>query len=270
MRPVLSTRIFGAALPSRSQLELAYREYFLDLELWTDPLMSRPVLDDERWARQLLASGMSVPCLHLPTRTERGPVDLSASSGAARNMAASLWRRCLDLANVFGSRVVVAHVQAPASSELMRFAEEASARHVSLALETNVGPGSSLGELLRVVRDLPALTEEHGLCIDLSREPLEVDELNALGRLVKWVEISGRNHGEIHLPPDESSHDLQPVFESLAWMPFVAFEVVTATSPGYAPGDAELSMLLRRIRAWMRDYGRIRHKEGIPPNLPMG
>lgn len=263
-------------IPSRGQLELARREYFLDLELWTDPFLFRPAREDQRRAHEILALGLNVPCLHLPTRGTFGEVDITARSPVIRRDSFSLWMRCLDLAESFGAEVLVAHVEAPAadepstSDELHRFAEVASTRRLSLALETQVGPRSSLGDLIQVSRDLPRFTADHGLCIDLAREPLEVDALTALGRLVKWVEISGSDERATHLPPDESVRDLRPVFESLSWMPWVAFEVVTATTPGHAPGDAELTMLLRRIRAWMRDYGQIRHKEGVSPHWPMG
>lgn len=271
MRPVLSTRVFGAALPRRWQLELARKEFFLDLELWSNPLLFQAKLEEGAFVELLGEVGLSVPCVHLPTDSPAGPLDISSASATVRRESESAWRRCLDLATTLGSKVLVAHVRAVSSTELERFAEEASTRNLSLALETQVGPMTQIGELMPLLAKLSSLGATHGLCIDMSRDALRPEELRALGGLLKWVEFAASDGLRRHLPPDEGELDLLPAFmEASSQLPYVAFEVVSTDLFGETLGEAALSSIFRRIHGWMRDYGRTRHKEGIIPDLPMG
>lgn len=268
MRPALSTRIFGD-LPSPADLDLARRESFLDLELWCDPLAHRPASGDSAFVRRVRAAGLSVPCVHLPTAGPAGPADLSEP--ARRGDALALWGRFLELGGELGASVAVLHASWPPVDELSRVAETAAFSGIRLAFEVDVGGASAVGDCLRLARSLSNGATGHGVCVDLARTHLTPDELRDLGRALVWLEVSAQREGRRHLPPDETDGHLHGCVEALVdRLAFVAYEVTTSLLPGARPGEAELTMLLRRINAWHRAEGRTRYGPGASPFLPFG
>lgn len=247
---------------------------FLDLELWTDglelPSGGRLPRELGRLKEDLHATGMNVPCVHLPTRLTDGTTDLSSSDGSTRLATFDAWHRTFDLAVTLGARVAVCHVSAQAGDEIERLVEEANYRGLALAFEAETLPRSSLTDLLGLLRELGTAARMHGICVDLARQPTDPGLFQPLGDRLAWVEVSGSHGDRHHLPPDEAPQDLRPVVESFHQMPFIAYEVVPAGAAEIPPGEAELSILLRRLDAWHRAEGRTRYGPGTSPFLPFG
>lgn len=242
MQPALSTRLFGR-VPTPLDLALARDAGFLDLELWTDPLVGLGEARAERLLESIAGLGLNVRCVHAPTTAFGAPVNLDAGGGDA-GAALGRVRDAMGLAARAGARSFVAHLSGR-SARLRELAAEAEERGLTLALEVGAAPHSDVPQLERLLDGLGPT--RHGLCVDLSHAPLAVEELERLGRRVVWLEVSARRGGEEHVLPDEA---LRPRVVACAHLPYFAYEVVLPGSAAGAPGAAELTLVLRRLRAW--------------------
>jgi sugar phosphate isomerase/epimerase len=240
MRPALSTRLF-ARVPTHLDLSLARDEGFLDLELWTDPLVGLGEAAADRLLELVASEGLNVRCIHAPTRAFGAPLDLDApDDGQALERTFDAMR----LARRAGAQTFIVHL-AGGSARLGPLVEAAEDHGLTLALEVGAAPHAGARELEGLLRPLGAT--RHGLCVDLAHAPLDEQELRRLGRRVVWLEVSAARGGAEHVLPDDA---LRPRVLSCAHLQWFAFEVVLPGSAAGPPGAAELALTLRRLRAW--------------------
>lgn len=266
MLPVLSTRAFGR-VPRLSDLDLARRLRFLDLELWLQPF-ARGGPGLEGLADDLVTLGLRAPCVHLPVGGLAGALDVDAPDPVDRREALDAFAHALDDARRVGAHVAVAHVRGAASDGLGRLLELAEERGLRLALETDTLPGSDPASLLRALHDQGSLGRGHGLCIDLARTRLGPTGLRALGSRLAWLEVSQALPGQPHAAPEESDQDLRVTVEACS-LPAVAYEVVPVGPENVPAGEAQLTMLLRRVAAFHLGAG-TPAAAGVAPFVPMG
>ena len=265
MTPLLSTRLFRR-LPTRSDLALASRHQFFDLELWMNDLMDEPPESARRLSERACEYGVRFPVVHLPTKRDGGPLNLRMTDAFLLNNLLDFLQTALDYAQRFGTRVAVVHVEARESTGLSRLIELANEHQIALAFETDVNEHSRLEQFLSLFRRMESAGHGHGLCVDLSRTQVSPDELRMLQRALRVVEVSCNRDGREHRIPTEGDSDLRACVQASAGVPYVAYEVVSESPAGFPPGDAELAMMMRRISAWhRRDDGRTRFEGPVVP-----
>lgn len=265
MMPLLSTRLFRR-LPTLSDLTLASRHQFFDLELWMDDLVEQPLDAARRLSERACNTGIRFSVVHLPTRRKDGPINLHERDQFIRNDILDFYQRALDQAQSFGTRVAVLHTDARQSDGLEQLLEIATEHQIAIAFETDVNAHSRLEEFLRLFRHMEAANHGHGLCIDLSRTQVSRDELRMLQRAIRVIEVSVNRHGRAHQLPSETDNDLRATMQAGAGVPYLAYEIVSESPANHPPGDAELAMMMRRISAWhRRDDGRTRFEGPIVP-----
>lgn len=254
MIPAVSTRVFGR-LPGVHELLLAHRYAFYDLELWGDDLVARPDAVDA-FARAARDAGVRVPCFHLPLNGPHGPIDLHTRDAGLRADAIGWLDRALDDAARLGAQYVVAHVRGDDDAGVATLVDRVNNRQLVLALEADTLPHSSPAELCRLLERLGAPAYRHGLCIDLSRTDAAT-VTDPVRRRLRWVEVSACRNGRSHDVPVESDVALRRAVERFYGLPYVAYEVVS-----FHPGEAELSLVLRRLNAWHRGGAGVTRFEG--------
>jgi hypothetical protein len=264
MVPVLSTRVFGRP-PTRHDLELCRRLRLLDLELWHAPYAHRDGAALEELQDGLKALGLSVPCVHLDVRGPEGGLDLEADDPWQRRQALDALVAGLDAAVRLGARTAVVHLRLREPRRALPLFEAATERGVTLAVESDTFPGTAPAQLLDGLAQLGESAKRHGLCIDLSRTPLSPATLTAMGRRLRWVEISQRHDGQPHGPPEPTDHRLRETIGRLG-LPFVAYEVVPVGPAVTPPGEAQLTLLLRRVAAFHLGEG-VGTAQGTSPFL---
>jgi sugar phosphate isomerase/epimerase len=265
MTPLLSTRLFRR-LPTRSDLALAAKHQFFDLELWMNDLMDEPPETARRLSERACVQGVRFPVVHLPTKRDGATINLRITDAFLQNSLLDYFQTALDYAHLFGTRVAVLHTEARESTALSRIIELANEHGIALAFETDVNEHSRLEEFLALFRRMEAAGHGQGLCIDLSRTQVSPDELRMLQRAIRVIEVSCNRDGREHRIPTESDNELRACVQAAAATPYVAYEVVSESPANHPPGDAELAMMMRRISAWhRRDDGRTRFEGPVVP-----
>ena len=265
MTPLLSTRLFRR-LPRLNDLALARRHNFDDLQLWMDDLGEHPEEAARTLSERACSLGIRFSCVHLPTQRGGQPINLHVEDRFLRNDIIDFYQRALDVAQSFGSKVAVLHADARQSDGLAQLLEQSNEHQIAIAFETDVSAHSRLEEFLRLFRHFEAAGHGHGLCLDLSRTQVSLDELRLLQRAIRVIEVSAARHGRPHEIPSEHDNDLRACVQAGAGVPYIAYEVVPAAPENHPPGEAELSMMMRRISAWhRRDDGRTRFEGPVVP-----
>jgi sugar phosphate isomerase/epimerase len=267
MIPVLSTRLFGL-VPRARDLAVAAQLGFLDVALWLDGLSRQPPAETARLAATLRGLGMRVPCVHLPVRGPEGLLDLDAPAAVMRADALERFTSAMELAGIVGARVAVVHVRGVASDMLEHLLEAAREHRLALAFEADTLPGSSLEGLEKMFAQLGSLGRGHGLCVDVARTRVTPEQLGALGTRLVWLELSDSDPASAHRPPRDDDERLRAIAQSSP-LPALCYEVVAVGPANVPPGEAQLTMLLRRLAAWHTGAGRPLY-QGSPPSLPMG
>ena len=248
MVPVLSTRVFVRP-PTRHDLELCRRLRFLDLELWHAPFAHRDGSALEELQDGLRAFGLTVPCVHLDVRGPEGELDPESDDLWLRRESLDWLVSGLDAAARLGAQTGVVHLKLRDARLAAPLFEAATERGVVLAVETDTFPGTSPERLLAGLMRMGEAGRLHGLCIDLSRTSLGLSTARALGRRLRWVEVSQRHDGQPHGPPETTDHRLRDTLSQLS-LGRVAYEVVPVGPESVPPGDAQLTLLLRRVAAF--------------------
>jgi len=254
MTPAVSSRIFRR-VPRPSDLALLQRLRIQNITLWMDDLLAHP-REAEPLLQMLKNRGMRVPAVHLPTMAGGRPIELVETS-------ADVYQQAFDLMAPFQPRVAIAHIAAQQSDALEQLTDLANDRGITLAFEADVNQYSTLPNMLKLLRELDST---HGLCLDLSRTRLELDEIRALARSIRWLEVSAQRDGWRHAPPLETDRHIREEMQVMQGLAYVNYEVLPASSEHLSPGDAELTMLLRQVSAWDRgDDGQTKFEGPVVP-----